>query len=398
MAITDSSQQPGQRVALTNGRLVLPQTIVEGQVILIEDGQIVAVTERGAIGSDVHAIDAGGRLIAPGLIDLHTHGALGRTFNEPTPEAFETICAENARHGVTSLCAAIAPAPLPDLIHCCEFVRAWQREKRTGAQVLGIYLESPYTSPAQKGALDLRCLRLPNDGRVDDLLAYHDVVRVFMLAPELPDAIELVAKINQLGMVPAAGHSSAYESHVRAAMEHGLRHVTHIWSAMSSVVREGPWRKPGLLEAALVFDGLTVEMIADNKHLPPTLMKLAYKCIGPDRLCAVSDATSGAGLPEGSHFVMGGMEYEVGEGVGLMLDRSAFAGSTTLLNQMIPILIDAVGIPLVEAIRMTTLTPARIVGVDEHKGSLAAGKDADIVIFNDDFTPWRVFTTHDQRD
>ena len=221
-------------------------------------------------------------------------------------------------------------------------------------------------------------------------LTYADVLRVFMVAPELPGAIELIDKINRAGIVPAAGHSSAHDTHIRAALDHGLRHVTHIWSAMSSVVREGPWRKPGLLEAALTFDELTVEMIADNRHLPPTLMKLAYKCIGPDRLCAVSDATSGAGLPDGSRFTMGGMEYEVADGVGMMFDRSAFAGSSTLLNQMLPVLIDVVGIPLVEAIRMTTLTPARIVGVDDRKGSLEAGKDADIVIWNDDFTPWRV--------
>jgi N-acetylglucosamine-6-phosphate deacetylase len=170
----------------------------------------------------------------------------------------------------------------------------------------------------------------------------------------------------------------------------GLKHVIHLWGAMSTVVREGPWRKPGLLEAALSFDGLSAEIIADNKHLPPTLMKLAYKCIGPDRLCAISDATSGAGMPGGSRFTMGGMEYEVNDGVGMMFDRSAFAGSSTLLNQMIPILIDVVGIPLVEAIRMVTLTPARIAGVADRKGSLAVGKDADVVIWNDDFTPWRV--------
>jgi N-acetylglucosamine-6-phosphate deacetylase len=111
-------------------------------------------------------------------------------------------------------------------------------------------------------------------------------------------------------------------------------------------------------------------------------------------LCAISDATSGAGLPEGSRFVMGGMEYEVNDGVGMMFDRSAFAGSTTLLNQMIPILIDEVGIPLIEAIRMVTLTPARIVGVADRKGSLETGKDADVVIWNDDFTPWRVFMSN----
>jgi N-acetylglucosamine-6-phosphate deacetylase len=395
MTMNNDSQQSG-RAALINGRIVLSDAIVDDRVLVIERGKIVALAERDAIGSDVTPIDAGGRWITPGLIDIHTHGALGHTFNEPAPEAFEAICAENARHGVTSLCAALAPAPLPDLIQCFEFIRTWQHSSKTGARVLGAYLESPYTNPAQKGALDPRYLRLPNDGSVADLLDYHDVLRVFMLAPELPGALELVDQINQLGIVPAAGHSSAYDAHVRAAMQHGLRHVTHIWSAMSSVVREGPWRKPGLLEAALVFDTLTVEMIADNKHLPPTLMKLAYKCIGPDRLCAISDATSGAGLPEGSRFVMGGMEYEVGDGVGMMFDRSAFAGSTTLLNEMIPILIDEVGIPLVEAVRMTTLTPARIVGADDRKGSLEAGKDADIVIFDHDFTPWRIFMAHEQ--
>ena len=173
-------------------------------------------------------------------------------------------------------------------------------------------------------------------------------------------------------------------------MQAGLTHIIHVWSAQSTTVREGPWRKPGLLEASLTFDGLTVEMIADNRHLPPTLMKLAVKCVGPDRLCIVSDATSGAGLPDGSRFRMGGLEYEVSDGVGMMLDRSSFAGSSTLLNQMLPVLIDVVGVPLVEAVRMATLNPARVIGVDDRKGSLLPGMDADIVIFDDDFTTWRV--------
>jgi len=389
--MTDSlvNQTTNQRTALINGRIVLPDSIIDDQVVFIEDGKIVAITNLEAIG-DANPIDVGGRWITPGLIDLHTHGALGHTFNEPTSEAFAAICDVNARHGVTSLCATLAPAPLADMKQCFEFMRAWRSERRSGAHVLGGYLESPYTNVAQKGALDPRCLLSPDDSSADELLAYADVLRIFMVAPELPGAIELVDKINRAGIVPAAGHSSAHDTHVLAAMEHGLRHVTHIWSAMSMVVREGPWRKPGLLESALTFDGLTVEMIADNKHLPPTLMKLAYKCIGPDRLCAISDATSGAGLPTGSHFTMGGMEYEVADGVGMMFDRSAFAGSTTLLGQMLPILINVVGIPLVEAIRMTTLTPARVIGVDERKGSLAAGKDADIAIWNENFTPWRV--------
>jgi N-acetylglucosamine-6-phosphate deacetylase len=242
---------------------------------------------------------------------------------------------------------------------------------------------------AQRGAQDPAHIRTPDDGTPATLLEHHDVLKIMTFAPELPGALELTKRLAQLGVVAAAGHSAATDVEVLAAMEAGLHHIIHLWSGQSSTVREGPWRRPGLLEAALVFEGLTGELIADNKHLPPTLMKLAYTCLGADRLCAISDATSGAGLPEGARFRMGGMEYEVQDGVGMLLDRSAFAGSTTLLNQMVPILRDVAGIPLVEAVRMASLTPARVIGCDQHKGSLEAGKDADIAIFEDDFRAWR---------
>lgn len=257
-----------------------------------------------------------------------------------------------------------------------------------GAHVLGVHLEGPYFDLAQAGAQDPANVRNPDDGTADRLLEHHDVIRMVSYAPELPGALELTSRLAALGIVPAAGHSSAKEGEIVAAIERGLRHMIHIWSAQSTTVREGPWRVPGLLEVSLTYDDLTVEMISDNKHLPPTLMKLAYKCIGPDRLCVISDATSGAGLEEGSRFRMGEMEYEVHDGVGMMFDRSCFAGSTTLLNQMLPILIDVVGIPLPEALRMASLTPARVIGVDDRKGTLEAGKDADIAVFNDDFTAW----------
>jgi len=386
-------------IALTNGRIVMPDSILNHKALLIHQQKIVGVADSGTIPSEAVRLDVGGRLITPGLIDIHTHGALGVTFNEPSVESYAAITSENASRGVTSLLATLAPAPIPDLVQCIEFCRTWMHQVETlhatslqnnGTRILGMYLETPYVSLAQKGALDPKYLRLPNDGTPDILLEHHDIIKVFMIAPELEGALELYAKINRLGIVPAAGHSSAKDDQVLAAMKAGMRHITHIWSAQSSTIREGPWRKPGLLEASLTFDGLTVEMISDNKHLPPTLMKLAYKCIGADRLCAISDATSGAGLPEGSRFTMGGMEYEVCDGVGMMFDRSAFAGSTTLVNQMIPILNEVVGIPLVEVIRMLTLTPAKAIGVSDRLGSLDAGKEADIAVFNNDFSSWKV--------
>jgi N-acetylglucosamine-6-phosphate deacetylase len=358
--------QISKRFALVNGRVTLPQTVESGKAVIVDGSTISGIVNMDELGDEFEKIDVNGKLIAPGLIDIHTHGALGHTFNEPTAEAFGVITGENARRGVTSLLATPATAPIPNLVSCLEFSRQWMAEEQEGAQVLGVHLEGPYFALSQAGAQDPANVRNPDDGTVD-----------------------LTSRLSALGIVPAAGHSSAKEDEVVAAIERGLRHIIHIWSAQSTTVREGPWRKPGLLEVSLASDDLTVEMISDNKHLPPTLMKLAYKCVGPDRLCVISDATSGAGQPEGSRFRMGEMEYEVHDGVGMMFDHSCFAGSTTLLNQMIPILVEQVGIPLAIAIRMASLNPARVIGVDDRKGSIEPGKDADIAIFNDDFTTWR---------
>lgn len=382
-------EQPQERFALVNGRVILPHEILAGKAVVVEDGKIAGIADADSLGTEIEKIDVGGRYVAPGLIDIHTHGALGHTFNEPTAEAFATITQEQARRGITSILATTSTAPIPDLVECLKFSRQWMQEPHAGAQILGVHVEGPYFNVAQAGAQDPANIRNPDDGTVDQLLEHHDVIRMMTYAPELPGAVELTRRLVELGIVPAAGHSAAKEEEVLPVIEAGLHHIIHIWSAQSTTVKEGPWRKPGLLEVSLTRDDLTVEMITDNKHLPPTLMKLAYKCIGPDRLCVISDATSGAGLPEGSRFRMGQMEYEVHDGVGMMLDRSSFAGSTTLLNDMIPILTDIVGVPLVEAVRMATLTPARVIGVDDRKGSLAAGKDADIAVFNDDFTAWR---------
>jgi len=387
--IGNAVEQPVGRFALVNGQVVTPQEILEGAAVVVEGTKILGVAEVGSLGSSVRKIDVGGRYITPGLIDIHTHGGVSHTFNEPSTEAFKAITEENITRGVTSLLATTMAAPISELVACMEFCRQWMRDPHAGSQVLGMHLEGPYFSLAQSGAQDPKNIRTPDDGTVDTLLDHHDVIKIMTYAPELPGALDLTAKLARLGIVPAAGHSSAKEDDILAAMRLGLRHMIHIWSAQSTTVREGPWRKPGMLEASLVFEALTVEMIADNKHLPPTLMKLAYKCIGPDRLCIISDATTGAGLPEGTRFRMGSLECEVHDGVGMLLDRTAFAGSTTLVNQMTPILTNEVEVPLVEALRMQTLTPARVIGFDDRKGSLEAGKDADIAVFEEDFTAWR---------
>jgi N-acetylglucosamine-6-phosphate deacetylase len=331
----------------------------------------------------------GARTITPGLIDIHTHGALKHGFDEPLAEGYATITGEQASRGVTSLLATITTAPLADMVAALRFCQEWMAQPRPGAQVLGAHVEGPFFSHQEKGAQDPRYIISPEGGAAEPLLDMHGAIRMMTYAPEVPGALDLTRRLARLGIVPAAGHSNARDTDILDAIETGLRHTIHIWSGQSSTIREGAWRKPGLLEATLAFDELTAEMISDNRHLPPTLMKLAYKCKGPDRLCVVSDATGGAGLPEGTVFGTAEMQYVVGDGVGLLQDGTSFAGSTTLLDRMLTVLTTVVDIPVVEAVRMASLTPARVIGVEDRKGSLEAGKDADLAVFDAGFRVWR---------
>jgi len=381
---------PSPPVALVNGTIVLPDRLMEGQALYVVDGRIRVICAVDEVPYEVDRLDVGGRLITPGLVDIHIHGAQGVSFNDATPDAFAMILAAAAQAGVTSLLATTSTAPIAQLEACLETAASWIRSPGAGANLLGVHVEGPYFAPSQAGAQDPANLLVPEDGQYERLLRQHVIIRIFTYAPELPGAQQITKRLTELGIVAAAGHSAAREDQIVPHFPLGLRHFIHIWSSQSTTIRMGPWRKPGMLEVSLAADHVTVEMIGDGKHLPPTLMRLAYKAIGPDRLCLISDATSGAGLPDGTHFRMGEMEYIVGDGVGMLLDYTAFAGSTTLLNRIVKTVMDQVGIPLVEAVRMASLNPARVIGLDARKGSLQAGKDADVVVFDQDFKPWRV--------
>lgn len=202
---------PSARLALTDGRLVLPDRIVTDQALVIQDGWIIGLVEPGDLDSNIERID---------VSDFWTtHGALRHTFNEPDHAAWTLITGENLRRGTTALLATFAPTP--DLAEGLAFCRQWMREEHSGARVLGAYLESPYINIAQKGALDPACVRAADDGSAARLREYADIMRVFMLAPELPGALDLVETVNAAGIVPAAGHTMAHDTHVRAAMQSG---------------------------------------------------------------------------------------------------------------------------------------------------------------------------------
>jgi len=371
-------------LTILNARIITPQGTIQNGTVRIEGGKIAEVKEGKPEIVSGTAIDAGGRYVAPGFIELHVHGGDGADFMDRTLEAFETITRFYASRGVTALQATTSAAPLEDLIEVLETARVWREEThRPGALILGVHLEGPFLNVEQRGCQPLQNVRIPSAVEVERLMEYADVITEMTLAPELPGALALIRELARRGVLAAAGHSQAREKDVLAAMEAGLRHTTHIYSSMSTVIREGPWRIPGLLETTLAYDELTTEMIADGKHLPPTLMRLVLKCKGLDRLCLVSDAMRGAGRAEGDTFLVAGQEVIIEDGVAMLPDRTAFASSITPLDTMVRNVIEMLGLSVEQAVQLVTRNPARVLGIEARKGTMEPGKDADLVIFDD---------------
>jgi N-acetylglucosamine-6-phosphate deacetylase len=369
----------GVREALVGPDIVVDDMVLADHSVLVRDGRIEAVLPIAQLPSDVVRRDLGAGLLTAGLIDIHTHGAGGRSFNEGDDTANQQALAAYLRAGVTTVLPTLATAPLEDMARALESFAALKGSVAL-PRTPGAHLEGPYFSEAQRGAQDPAALRDPLDGSIDRLLDFADTIRMISFAPELPGAVALTERLVALGIVAAAGHSDGRDEDLLACQRAGLSHVIHIYSGQSTTERRGPWRYPGMLEATLASDDLTVEMIGDGKHLPATLMKLAMRCLG-GRLCLVSDSTSGAGLPDGSRYRMGDAEYLVENGVGVTLDRTSFGGSTTLISEMIPITVAALGISIPEAIAMATSIPAAAAHLQDV-GRLVAGFHADFVLFD----------------
>ena len=385
----------------TNARLIFPDEVRDGLEVVARDGKIVAIGEQirltQARGDEI--VDLAGNYLAPGFIDLHVHGALGRDSMEASAEAFRAICDFHARGGTTSLLLTTATAPLETLdgvlrtVRDCIGRRA-QRPRPSGA-IAGVHVEGPFISKAKCGAQREEFIQKPSTAHVQQLLAHSDVIKRVTIAPELPGALEAIENFNAHGISVSGGHTNAFDEDARAAFERGMRSVTHTFNCMSSARHRGVYRVGGLLEFALSEPQISCELIADGHHVLITLMKMLYQAKGPGGICLVTDATAGAGLPDGSRFSLFGNDCIVEGGVCLLADRSALAGSTARMIDLVRIMVKKVNVPLHEAVAMATQNPARAIDV-ETKGRLATGADADFVVLSPDLQVLRTFMACDE--
>jgi N-acetylglucosamine-6-phosphate deacetylase len=371
---------------LRNAHCIFSDGIRDQLEVVIKGSKIAEVRPQTDAGDD-HIVDLAGDYLTPGFIDLHIHGAVGRDAMEASADAFHAICDFHASGGTTSLLLTTASAPLDAIVIVLNAVRHCSPSI---PQIAGIHVEGPFIAKAKAGAQRAEFIQNPTPAAIARLLEYVDLIKRITIAPELPGALEAIAKFTAAGVSVSAGHSDCSDDKARAAFERGMRSVTHTFNCMSSTRRAGIYRHAGLVEFALSEPEITCELIADGHHVSPTLVKMLYRAKGAHRICLVTDATAGAGLKQGSRFSLYGNECVVDGGVCLLADRSALAGSAARMIDLVRTLVHTVGIPLHEAIAMATQYPARAIGLTS-KGALRAGADADLVVLSPELSVRRTF-------
>ncbi len=372
---------------IINGKIITPHRVLTNGFIVVDGDKIVEVSERNTEIPEAATIDAKGNYVAPGFIDIHVHGGGGYDFMDATVEAFLKIAELHAQHGTTSMLPTTLSGTKEEMLNALRAYDQANTKNVKGAQFIGMHLEGPYFAMNQRGAQDPRYIRDPDPAEYEEILSQSASVKRWSAAPELKGAIEFGRYMRSKNVLPALAHTDAIYEEVIVAFENGYTLATHLYSAMSGVTRKNAFRYAGVIESAFIIDEMDVEIIADGVHLPAPLLKLVYKIKGADRTALITDAMRAAGMPPGKSILgslTNGLEVIVEDGVAKLPDRSSFAGSVATADRLVRTMVNEGEIPLLESVRMMTSTPARILNVSEKKGCLAKGKDADIVIFDQD--------------
>ena len=381
----------------TGGTLVLAEGLLADGWLLV-DGEIIEGIGAGKPPLASETIDLGGGYLTPGFVDLHVHGGDGHDFMDGTESAFRSICRAHARHGTTSLLPTTTVGRHDQLLAFLSICRKLKADGTGGAGIVGAHFYGPYFAYEARGAHPGAGIRAPIPEEYGQYLSFADCITTATVAPELSGAEDFVRACRSRGIRCNTGHSHATFEQMAAAVGWGVRHIDHLFCAMSDRARlrltQAYPMRGGVLEATLYFDELTTEIIADGKHLQRELLLLAYKCKGPDRLALVTDCNRALDMPDGPYMMGpldGGEPILKGDGVGLMPNGTALASSVVGMDHCVRTFHSMTGLPLETVIRMATLTPARIAGVDVHLGSLVAGKRADLVVLSRDLEVQRVY-------
>jgi N-acetylglucosamine-6-phosphate deacetylase len=374
-----------QKIFVINGKFITPYRIIENGCLFIENGVIVELSEFPLeIISGAKVIDAEGRYVAPGFIDIHVHGGGGADFMDGTEDAFRKIAQTHARHGTTAMCPTTLTADKETILKSLSAYSNFKDKSTGGACFLGMHLEGPYFAMSQRGAQDPRFIRNPDPAEYNDIINKSSGIARWSAAPELPGAIEFGRAMRKKNILPAIAHTDALYSDVITAFENGYTLATHLYSSMSGVTRRNAFRYAGVIESAFLIDEMDVEIIADGAHLPPPLLQMIYKIKGPEHIALITDAMRAAGLEllPTEKMMLSGLEVIIEDGVAKLSDRSSFAGSIATADRLVRNMVKIAHVSLPDAIRMMTSTPARIMKADT-KGALVTGKDADVVIFDE---------------
>ena len=373
-------------IRIKSDRIILPDGLFDGYVYL-EDGKISDVSTQEKEAECKY--DATGLYVCAGFVDMHTHGGGGNPF-EGSVEQIVQGCNFHLAHGTTTICPTISAAPVADMARSVQNVKAAMQDARVKSTIVGAHLEGPYLSRKQSGAQCADFITDPDAREYLPLLEqYGDVIARWSYAPENDHGQSFAKALAAHGVVAAAGHTDALYDDLICAMAQGCRLITHLYSCTSTVTRDHGFRRLGVIETAYLEDDMDVEIICDGKHLPPELIRLIYKIKGAEHIALITDSLALAGTDQ-VHGFMQSTEFIIEDGVCKLMDRSAFAGSIATADRLVRVAVKEAGIPLTEAVRMMSATPARIMGLSQ-KGSIAPGMDADLVVFDEEIRVKQVF-------
>jgi N-acetylglucosamine-6-phosphate deacetylase len=347
-------------------RVVTPAGTIDATVS-VADGRITAV----APGRDGAALDVDDRWVIPGLIDTHVHGGGGAQCNTADTDEVVAVAAFHAAHGTTSLLATTVSADVDELERSLRAIGE--------AGVLGAHLEGPFLNPRRPGAMDPESFLEPSTGVLGRLLGAGGRVSMMTIAPELPGALEIIAALGERGVVASLGHSEASYEQGRTAVRAGARSVTHLFNAMPALHH----RHPGLLGAALDVDELQCELICDGVHVDPVATRLALRAKGLGGLRLITDAIAAAGMGDGE-YRLGNAPVVVRDGRATLAGDDAIAGSTLTMDAALANAVQWLGVTVEEAVTLASANPARLLGLGDHKGAIAAGYDADLAVLDED--------------